>query len=298
MLIRTPVASLLVVDAIKDWIQEMLADGTVSNLSGMFDATNSKLGEISVNVGSTPRAWNASVFNMVKGLSDTVIIPIAGLILAIVMTLELIKLVTERNNLADLELAIFLKWILKTAASIILVANCWNIVMGIFDAAQSVVSRATGYVASEHMTTMDMNGLRERLLSMELSEVLSLWLQSLIIMLCSSAVSIMVFIIIYGRMFEIYLVTAMAPIPMATLTNSKWGNIGENYIRLLFALAFRAFLIIVCLAIYDLIVQGTVDLSTATTIKNGMWKVLGYTVLVCFMLFKTDGMAKGIFNAH
>lgn len=298
MLTTPRVVNLLVVDAIKEWIQELLVDGTISNLSGMFDATNSRISEISSQIGQSPQSWNASVFNMIKGLSDTVILPLAGLILAVVMTLELINLVTERNNMAEIDTWIFFKWVLKTTASILLVANCWNIVMGIFNAAQSIVSNATNYVSSEHLTSMDMDGLRDRLMSMDLSEVLGLWLQSLIIMLCSNIVSIVVFIIIYGRMFEIYLVTSMAPIPLATLTNNKWGNIGENYIRQIFALAFRAFLIIVCVAIYDLLVQGTVDLSTATTIKYGMWQVLGYTVLVCFMLFKTDGMAKSIFNAH
>ena len=298
MLTTPKVVNLLVVDAIKEWIQELLVDGTISNLSGMFDATNSRISEISSQIGQSPQSWNASVFNMIKGLSDTVILPLAGLILAVVMTLELINLVTERNNMAEIDTWIFFKWVLKTTASILLVANCWNIVMGIFNAAQSIVSNATNYVSSEHLTSMDMDGLRDRLMSMDLSEVLGLWLQSLIIMLCSNIVSIVVFIIIYGRMFEIYLVTSMAPIPLATLTNNKWGNIGENYIRQIFALAFRAFLIIVCVAIYDLLVQGTVDLSTATTIKYGMWQVLGYTVLVCFMLFKTDGMAKSIFNAH
>ena len=298
MLTTPRVVNLLVVDAIKEWIQEILVDGTISNLSGMFDATNSRITEISSEIGKTPQSWNANVFNMIKGLSDTVILPLAGLILAVVMTLELINLVTERNNMSEIDTWIFLKWVLKTTGSILLVANCWYIVMGIFNAAQSIVSDATSYVSSEHLTSMDMDGLRDRLMSMELSEVLGLWLQSLIIMLCSNIVSIVVFIIIYGRMFEIYLVTSMAPIPLATLTNNKWGNIGENYIRQIFALAFRAFLIIVCVAIYDLLVQGTVDLSTATTIKYGMWQVLGYTVLVCFMLFKTDGMAKSIFNAH
>ena len=298
MLSTPKVVNLLVVDAIKEWMQEILVDGTISNLSGMFDATNSRISEISSQIGQSPQSWNASVFNMIKGLSDTVILPLAGLILAVVMTLELINLVTERNNMAEIDTWFFFKWVLKTAASILLVANCWTIVMGIFNAAQSIVSSATNYVSSEHLTSMDMDGLRDRLMSMDLSEVLGLWLQSLIIMLCSNIVSIVVFIIIYGRMFEIYLVTSMAPIPLATLTNNKWGNIGENYIRQIFALAFRAFLIIVCVAIYDLLVQGTVDLSTATTIKYGMWQVLGYTVLVCFMLFKTDGMAKSIFNAH
>ena len=184
MLTTTPIVSLLVVDAIKEWIQEMLVDGTISNLSGMFDATNSRISEISSQIGKTPQSWNASVFNMIKGLSDTVILPLAGLILAVVMTLELINLVTERNNMAEIDTWIFLKWVLKTTASILLVANCWNIVMGIFNAAQHVVSHATGYVSSEHLTSMDMAGLRDRLLSMELSEVLGLWLQSLIIMLC------------------------------------------------------------------------------------------------------------------
>ncbi len=297
-MLTTPIVSLLVVDAIKDWIHELLVDSTVNNLSGMFDTTNSRISEVSAQIGSTPQSWNANVFNMVKGLSDTVIIPLAGLILAVVMTLELIHLVTERNNMAEIDTWIFFKWVLKTAASILLVANCWNIVMGVFDAAQHVVSSATGFVSASHTTGMDLDGLRERLMAMDLSEVLGLWLQSMIIMLCANAVSIVVFIIIYGRMFEIYLVTSMAPIPMATLTNAKWSSVGENYIRLLFALAFRAFLIIVCVAIYDLLVQGTVDLSTATTIKIGMWQILGYTVLVCFMLFKTDGLAKGIFNAH
>ncbi len=298
MLAKPLVVHSLVVDAIKDWIRELLIQGTISNLAGTFDATNSQLTEISSQIGKTPERWNESVFEMIKGLSDTVILPLAGLILAVVMTLELINLVTERNNMAEIDTWIFFKWILKTTASILLVANCWNIVMGIFRAVQSIVTDATGYVSSEHLTDIKLDYIAVSLTMFELSEVLGLWLQSLVISLCSNVVSIVVFIIIYGRMFEIYLVTSMAPIPMATLTNNKWGNIGENYIRQIFALAFRAFLIIVCVAIYDLLVQGTIDISSATAIKIGLWQVLGYTVLVCFMMFKTDSIAKSIFNAH
>ena len=282
---------------IADWLKDILIDGIMSSLSGMFDSTNQKIGEIAGNVGTTPQAWNGGVFAMIQNLSETVIVPIAGLILAFVMTLELIQLITEKNNLHDLDTWMFFKWAFKSAAAVLIVTNTWNIVMGVFDVAQSVVNRASGVIVGN--TSIDISsvtsGLESRLESMEVGELFGLWFQSLFVGITMQAITICVFLVTYGRMIEIYLVTSVAPIPMATMMSKEAGGMGQNYLRSLFALGFQAFLIIVCVAIYAVLVQ---TISISGDLSAAMWSCMGYTVLLCFSLFKTSSLAKSVFNAH
>ena len=287
----------LIWEKFTEWLKEILVGGVMDNLTGLFDNVNNKVGEIAGSVGSTPQAWNGSIFNMIKTLSDNVILPIAGVILAFVMTLELIQLITDKNNLNDIDTWMFFKWIFKTACAVLIVSNTWNIVMGIFEMAQSVVNSAGGIVAGNTSINLADNiaNLEARLMEMEIGPLLGLWLQSFIVGITMWALTICIFIITYGRMIEIYLVTSVAPIPMATAVNREWGQMGQNYLRSLLALAFQGFLIIVCVAIYAVLVQGIIveeDISTA------IWTCMGYTVLLCFTLFKTGSLAKGIFNAH
>ena len=282
---------------ITEWLKEVLISGITDNLTGMFDATNQKVAEISAQVGTTPQAWNGGIFNMIHHLSESVIVPIAGAVLAFVMTLELMQLITEKNNMNDVDTWMFFKWAFKSAAAVLIVTNTWNIVMGVFDMAQSVVSHASGVVISD--TSIDISAvltdLAEKLEEMDIGPLFGLWFQSLFAGICTWALSICIFIIIYGRMIEIYLVTSLAPIPMATMMNREWGSMGQNYLRSLLALGFQAFLIIVCVAIYAVLVQ---NISTLEDIAAAIWTCLGYTVLLCVCLFKTSSLAKGIFNAH
>ena len=288
----------MILDSIVEWLKEVLVGGIVSNLSGMFDSVNQQVGDIAGQVGSTPQAWNGSIYTMIRSLSDNVIIPIAGVILAFVMTMELIQMVSDKNNMhGDVDTWMFFKWIFKTACAVIIVTNTWNIVMGIFDVGQSVVNSAAGVIA--HDTSIDINSvivdLEERLFEMDVGPLFGLWFQSLFVGICTWALTICNFIITYGRMIEIYLVTSVAPIPMATMVSKEGGNMGQNYLRSLFALAFQAFLIIVCVAIYAALVQ---NIAVDADISSAIWTCMGYTVLLCFTLFKTGSMAKSIFSAH
>ena len=284
-------------DSITDWLKEVLVSGIVTNLSGMFDSTNEQIGEIAGQVGLTPQAWNSGIFNMIQNLSNNVILPLAGAILAIVMTLELIQLITDRNNLNDVDTWMFFKWVFKSAAAVLIVSNTWTIVMGIFDAAQSVVNGAAGVMIGN--TSIDISSvvtdLESRLMEMDVGPLLGLWFQSLFVGICTWAITICIFIVIYGRMIEVYLVTSVAPIPMATMANREWGQMGQNYLRTLFALGFQAFLIMVCVAIYSVLVQ---NIAVSTDISNAIWTCMGYTVLLCFCLFKTSSLARSVFNAH
>lgn len=284
-------------DSITDWLKEVLVSGIVSNLSGMFDSTNEQIGEIAGQVGLTPQAWNSGIFNMIQNLSNNVILPLAGAILAIVMTLELIQLITDRNNLNDVDTWMFFKWVFKSAAAVLIVSNTWTIVMGIFDAAQSVVNGAAGVMIGN--TSIDISSvvtdLEGRLMEMDVGPLLGLWFQSLFVGICTWAITICIFIVIYGRMIEVYLVTSVAPIPMATMANREWGQMGQNYLRTLLALGFQAFLIMVCVAIYSVLVQ---NISVSGDISNAIWTCMGYTVLLCFCLFKTSSLARSVFNAH
>ena len=283
--------------SITDWLKEILVSGVISNLTNMFDSTNTQVGGIVGQVGLTPQAWNSGIFSMIQNLSQTIMLPLAGAILAIVITLELIQLITDKNNLNDVDTWMFFKWVFKSAAAVLIVSNTWNIVMGIFEAAQSVVSSAAGLVAGN--TSIDISSvtgtLQTTLEAMELGPLFGLWFQSLFAGICSWAVTICIFIVIYGRMIEVYLVTSVAPIPMATMANREWGQMGQNYLRALFALAFQAFLIIVCVAIYAVLVQ---NITLSNDISAAIWTAMGYTVLLCFCLFKTSSLAKSVFNAH
>lgn len=282
---------------ITDWLKALLIQGILGNLNGMFDATNQKVAELSAQIGTTPQAWNGSIFGMIQSLSETVIVPVAGAILAFVMTLELIQLITEKNNLGDVDTWMFFKWAFKSAAAVLIVTNTWNIVMGVFDAAQSVVSSASGLIISD--TRIDiasvLTDLESRLQTMDIGPLFGLWFQSMFVGICTWAITICIFIVIYGRMIEIYLVTSIAPIPMATMLGKEWGGMGQNYLRSLLALGFQAFLIIVCVAIYAVLVQ---NIASMDDISAAIWTCMGYTVLLCFCLFKTSSLAKSVFNAH
>ncbi|MBR6096854.1 MAG: hypothetical protein IKP82_07940 [Oscillospiraceae bacterium] len=282
---------------ITEWLKALLIQGILGNLNGMFDATNQKVAELSAQIGTTPQAWNGSIFGMIQSLSETVIVPIAGAILAFVMTLELIQLITEKNNLGDVDTWMFFKWAFKSAAAVLIVTNTWNIVMGIFDAAQSVVSSASGLIISD--TRIDiasvLTDLESRLQTMDIGPLFGLWFQSMFVGICTWAITICIFIVIYGRMIEIYLVTSIAPIPMATMLGKEWGGMGQNYLRSLLALGFQAFLIIVCVAIYAVLVQ---NIASMDDISAAIWTCMGYTVLLCFCLFKTSSLARSVFNAH
>jgi len=282
---------------ITEWLKEVLVGGILDNLSGMFDNVNQKVAEIAGQVGTTPAAWNGNIFSMVRNLSETVILPIAGVILAFVMTYELIQMVIDKNNMNDFDTWIFFKWIFKTFCAVLIVTNTWNIVMAVFDVAQTVVNGAAGVIVGN--TSIDITtaiaDLEARLMEMDIGPLFGLWFQSLFVGITMWALTICIFIIVYGRMIEIYLVTSVAPIPMATMANREWGQMGQNYFRSLMALGFQAFLIIVCVAIYAVLVQ---TIAVDADISAAIWTCMGYTVLLCFTLFKTSSMAKSIFNAH
>lgn len=284
-------------DWLTDWLKELLIEGIMGNLTGLFDTVNSRVGEIAVQVGTTPAAWNTGVFSLIRQLSETVILPIAGLILTFVATYELIQLIIEKNNLHDVDTWMFFKWIFKTACAVLIVTNTWNIVMGVFDLAQSVVNSAAGVTVTQ--ASLDISSivtdLESRLMDMELGPLFGLWFQTLFVGVCMWALSICIFIVVYGRMVEIYLVTSVAPVPMATMMNREWGQTGQNYLRGLLALGFQAFMILVCVAIYAALIG---NIAVSDDISYAIWTCMGYTVLLCFTLFKTGSLAKSVFHAH
>ena len=255
-----------ILDKLDEWLRGLLIEGITGNLSGMFDTVNTKVGEIAGEVGQTPLAWNSGVFSMIRNLSETVIVPIAGVILTFVMCYELIQLVTEKNNLHDVDTWMFFKWIFKTFCAVLIVTNTWNIVMGIFDVGQSVVNSSAGVIIGN--TSIDISSV---ITDMEAQ------------------------LVIYGRMIEVYLTTSVGPIPLATMTNRDWSHTGQNYLKSLFALAFQAFLIMVCVGIYSVLVQS---IATDGNISGAIWACMGYTVLLCFALFKTGSLSKSLFGAH
>ena len=281
---------------ITEWLKGLLIEVIMGNLEGLFDTVNTRVGEISVQVGTPPAAWNAGVFSLIRQISETVILPIAGLILTFVATYELIQMLIDRNNLHDIDTWIFFKWIFKTAAAILILSNTFNIVNAVFDVSQSVIARSSGIIqGSTDITPGMLDTLEATLETMGLGELLGLFMQSMLIGFTMTALNIIIFVLVYGRMLEIYMLTSLAPIPVATLSNREVGQMGQNYLKSLFAVGFQGLLILLCVGIYGVLVQG---ISTSGDPIGAIWGCVGYTVLLCFMLFKTGTISKSIFGAH
>ena len=284
-------------DAINNWLKELLISGITNNLTGLFDSLNQEVSGIATQVGQTPADWNGSIFNMIRTLSETVIVPIAGILLTFVMCMELIQLIIDKNNLHDFETWIFFKWIFKTFCAVLIVTNTWNIVMAVFDVAQHVVNQSAGIITADTAIDLDtvIPDLAGQLEAMDVGSLLGLWLQSIIVSISLRVLALLIMLITFGRMIEIYLVSSIAPIPMAAMMGREFGGMGQNYLRTLLALGFQAFLIIICVAIYAVLVQG---IAAQADVSAAMWSCMGYTVLLCFTLFKTGSLSKALFSAH
>ena len=277
-----------IIDAIVEWLKGLLVDGIMGNLDGLFDNVNQSVGEIATQVGTTPADWNAGVFSMIRQISETAILPIAGVILTFVMTYELIQMLIERNNLHEVDTWMFFKWVFKTFVAVMILTNTFNIVLAVFDVSQHVIQQSAGIIQNGTEITPDvLDSLRTELEAMELGPLFGLWLQSFLIQLTMIALNIVIFVIVYGRMIEIYLLTSLAPIPFATVPNRETGHMGQNYFRSLFAVGFQGLLILVCVAIYAVLIQS---IATDGDPIGAIWGCVGYTVLLCFTLFKTGSL--------
>lgn len=284
-------------EKIEEAIKELLIGMIEGNLTNMFTDVNEKVGTIAAEVGQTPSGWNGSIYSMIRGLSESVIVPIAGIIITFVLCYELISMITERNNLHELDTWMFFKWFFKSFVAIYLVTNTFDIVMAVFDIGQTVVSGAAGVIHGS--TSIDIEAtlatMRTNMEAMGVGELLGLSIETLVISLCLKIMSILITVILYGRMIEIYCTVSIAPIPVATMSNREWGGIGTNYLKSLFALAFQGFLIMICVGIYAVLINNMI---IADNIHSALFSVAAYTVILCFSLFKTGSLSKSLFSAH
>ncbi len=285
-----------ILEQITDWLKEMLVSGIMQNLSGMFDSVNQRVGDIATQVGTTPAAFSPGIFGMIRNVSESVIVPIAGMILTFIACYELIQMIIDHNNLANFESWIFFKWVFKTFLAVTIITNCFNITMAVFDVSQQVIAGAGGIIAgSTAIDSAALDSMQATVEAMDLGPMLGLYLQSFIVQTTMWVLGILIFVIVYGRMIEIYLMVSLAPIPFSTFGNREQSQIGQNYLRSLFAIGFQGFLILVCVGIYAVLIQSV---AFSQDIIASLWGVVGYTVLLCFTLFKTGGLAKSVLNTH
>ena len=285
-----------ILEQITDWLKSMIISGIMGNLSGMFDSVNQQVGQIAGDVGTTPANFSPAVFSMIRNISESVILPIAGMVLTFIACYELIQMLIEHNNLANFETWTFFKWVFKTFLAVTLISNTFNITMAVFDVAQQVISRSGGLISgSTSVSDATLTAMQATLEGMDLGPLLGLYLQTFVVQVTMLALSAIIFVIVYGRMVEIYLMVSLAPIPFATFGNHEQSHTGQNYLRSLFALGFQGFLIMICVGIYAVLIQ---NLSFSDNIISSIWGVLGYTVLLAFTLFKTGSLAKSVFAEH
>ena len=285
-----------VLKAISDWIKSLLTAAIMSNLSGLFDDVNTQVGNIAQQVGTKPSNFEPRVFAMIEALSRNVVLPIAGVILTFIACYELIEMITQHNNMAQFEPALLMKWIFKTSISVWMISNTFDIIMAVFDVTQQVVANSSGIISGNtRVNDIGLSMLQSSMMQMDVGPLFGLFLQSFFIGITMRILSIVIFVIVYGRMIEIYMMVSLAPVPMATWGNHEHSHVGQNYLRSLFALGFQGFLILICVAIYAVLLQNVAISGDAI---NSIWSIVGYTVLLCFSLFKTSSVAKTLLGAH
>ena len=285
-----------VLKAISDWIKSLLTAAIMSNLSGLFDDVNTQVGNIAQQVGTKPSSFEPRVFAMIEALSRNVVLPIAGVILTFIACYELIEMITQHNNMAQFEPMLLMKWIFKTAISVWMISNTFDIIMAVFDVTQQVVANSSGIISGNtRVNDIGLSMLQSSMMQMDVGPLFGLFLQSFFIGITMRILSIVIFVIVYGRMIEIYMMVSLAPVPMATWGNHEQSLVGQNYLRSLFALGFQGFLILICVAIYAVLLQNVAISGDAI---NSIWSIVGYTVLLCFTLFKTGSVARSILGAH
>ena len=284
-------------EAIEEWMRELLSGMISSNLSTMFTDVNEKPGEIAAQVGQTPQGWNGNIFSLIRNLSDSVIMPIAGMIITFVLCYELITMLTEKNNMHEIDTWMFFKYFFKMWVAVYLVSNTFSITMAVFDVGQHVVSAAGASIGGQTAISVDsmITHMEAAMVSMGIGELAVLALETMLVSLGMKIMSVIITVILFVRMIEIYLYTSVAPIPFATLANREWGQVGNNYFRGLFALGFQGFFMMICVGIYSVLVSS---IQISADMHSALFGVAAYTVVLCFGLTKTGNLSKAIFGAH
>ncbi len=285
-----------ILEQITDWLREMLVAGIMDNVTGTFDNVNTQVAQITAEVGTTPANFVPAIFNMIRNLSNNVIMPIAGILLTVIACYELIQLVIGHNNLANFETFIFWKWIFKTFVAVELITHTTDITMAVFDVAGHVVRQSGGIIAgSTAINAGALAGIETTLMAMDVGPLFGIFLQTFVVKFLIYVLSVIIFVIVYARMIEIYMMVSLAPIPFATFGNREQSMIGQNYLRSLVAVGLQGFLIMVCIGIYAVLIQR---ITFTADLVGSLWGVMGYTVLLAFTLFKTGTVARSIFHAH
>ena len=286
-----------ILDTIQEWLKSILIECILGNFSGMFDQINTQVGEVAGEVGKTPATWNAGVFSMIRDLSDNVVVPVAGLIITFVLTYELITMIIDRNNLHDFDTFTIYKWIFKAFVAVYLVTHTFDITIAIFELGQHIVQQSAGIITGS--TSIDfatvLGDVQGQLDAMGIVELIGLLVETLLLRITSPILSLCIMLVLVGRMIEIYIYCSVGAIPFATMTNREWGQMGQNYLRGLAALGLQGFFIMICVAIYAVLIGG---ITGGDNLHISIWKCAGYTVLLCFSLFKTGAVSKSILNAH
>jgi len=285
-----------ILDAITEWIRELLIGAIETNLSRMFGDVNERVGTIASQVGQTPAGWNINIFNLVQSLAETVIMPIAAIIITYVLCVELITMVTEKNSLNDVDTFMFFKFVFKAFVAVLILSHTMDITMAVFDLAQHVISSAAGVISGSTAIDIDAAIAAMDLPSYGIPDLLLLMITTFIVSFALQIMGIVITVILYGRMIEIYLTCSIAPIPLAAMTSKDgWlGQMGPNYLRGLFALGFQGFFLMLCVGIYAVLVN---DMIVATNIHTAIFTVAAYTVILVFAMMKSGSLAKSIFNA-
>ena len=280
---------------INEFFKDIMIDIIKDNLSAMLVDINDKVSTVAGEVGKTPSSWNSEVFTFIKSINTNVVLPIAAIILTAILCIELIQVVMRKNSMHDTDTFEFFKYIIKMWIAVWLVSHAFDFSMAVFDVAQSMIGKAAGVVGtSANITPGNFDAMVEALKTKELGTLIGIALETGLVKLSLTILSILITVILYGRMIEIYIYCSVAAIPFSTMGNKEWSNIGTNYIKTLFALGLQGLFILIFFGIYAVLVK-TVNF---TDIHTSILQVLAYGLILGVMMMKSGSIAKAILNSH
>lgn len=284
-------------EEIGEWLRGLLAEMVLADLEAMYADADGQAGMIAGAVAVTPQGWNAPVYSMIRNLSDSVMMPVAGVIITYVLCYELVSMLTAKNNMHDIDTWMFFKYLVKAWIAVYLVSHTFDITLGVFEMGSRMARAAAESIRGS--TAPDAaelaRSLEEKMEGMGLGELFLLEIEASFVTVGTQILSALTAVILYARMVEIYLYISVAPVPFATFSNREWGQIGNNYLRGLFALAFQGFLIMACVGINAALVESV---HTADDIHSALFGTAAYMALLFISLRRTKGLSQSVFNAH
>ncbi len=292
------------------WIKGILADTVCSNLRSMMETIQTLTVGLDSELALSPDSYNADMWSMLQNVIDSAIVPVASLVLTAIMCLELISWLNEQNNMrttGDI-MAQFVKFIVRLFIGVLLVQKSYDITLWVFRLSNFVIFNAIGTIntsiSADILSGSSLEAIKETLVTLEIGDLLTIIGVSFLASLATVIIQAAAWIVILGRVIQIYMYCSVGAIPYATLTHKETSGIGKNYLLNLAALGFQGFFMLIAIAMYGYLINDAISKLDPGDLVSPMGFISFVLKLLCcggallFTLIGSKSLSKSIFNAH